>query len=230
MGPSRRGVPASPTSGGQVTKLPPAPPAWAWPRWGLFLWRKERGVCRVEKTPEAETSREEGRQQGARFQGDVLWAGPAGLTGRGASTRAWREGGMGRGAETRRDHQPRRAPAASGTTGLCCLEDGSSWAGHGLFPALPTGYASLNGVRLQGRPHPREPGPGKLSGPAGEARTHFQQAGREGPRGPGALLCSGTHCSPKDRQAAYLVSFREGALQEPLGALSAPTRNRGWRL
>lgn len=135
----------------------------------------------------------------------MLWAGPAGLTGRGASTLAWREGGTGRGAETLRDHQPRRAPAANGTTGLFYLEDGSSWAGHGLFPALPTGYASLNGVRLQGRPHPREPGPsperglcssraglGKLSGPAGETGTHFQQAGREGPRGPGTLLRSRT--------------------------------------
>lgn len=58
-----------------------------------------------------------------------------------------------------RDHQPHGAPAGSGPTGPCCLEDGSSWAGHGLCPALLVGYASRNGVRLEKVTPSWRPGP-----------------------------------------------------------------------
>lgn len=63
-GPQATGSPACPTGRGRVRRLPPVPPAWAWSGQGLSLWRKQRGVCRVEKMPQAETSREQEMARG----------------------------------------------------------------------------------------------------------------------------------------------------------------------
>lgn len=60
----RTGSPACPMGRGRVRRLPPVPPAWAWSGQGLSLWRKQRGVCRVEKMPQAETSREQEMARG----------------------------------------------------------------------------------------------------------------------------------------------------------------------
>lgn len=175
MGPRLWGVPASPARGGRVTRPPPAPPAWAWPRGALSLWRKERGVGRGEKTREADTSREGGgKEPGPRTA----------RSGQGLRGPRRRQGpvvreGQGEGQEEMwRDQQPHRAAAGSGPTGPCCLEDGSSWAGHGLFPARLVGYAFLNGVRPEKvtpswRPGPKPRARPVLTCPTGEEGTDF---------------------------------------------------------